>query len=215
MPKPGHEVDAREIQRIVNNFMTKCSHCFFMSREFKFNVIISQCHLEPPKKCVRAKKEAYIDRIIAQIMSKQFNNDRQTIVVMPQGLKPMPTPYMWPEIQKGNFWFIDGEHNVEASKKIQNMNDWTDPNNQKYKLQWWKGLVVWSDDETKLSDISRYFNMKNKKRANQTSRTRNIMASRAVWEFYGRPPKERENAKDKNPKWEVSTVWVGRHKPLP
>ena len=206
MPKPGQEVDAGEIQKIVNNFTTKCSHCFFMGRDFKFDVNISQCHLAPPEKCVRAKEDAYVDWIIAQIVSEQFKDDRQTIVVMPQGLKRMPTPEMWPTIQKGDFWLIDGQHSVEASKKIQLMNEWDDPNHQKEKLKVWKALVVWSDDETRLSDISRYFNMGNKKRAYQASWIRNIMASRAVWEFYGRPPKERENAKDKNPKWEVSIV---------
>src|ERR1700738_293775 len=86
------------------------------------------------------------------------------------------------------------------------MTEWDDPNHQKEKLKVWKALVVWSDDETRLSDISRYFNMGNKKKAYQASRIRNIMASRDVWEFYGRPPKERENARDKNPKWEVSIV---------
>ena len=63
--------------------------------------------------------------------------------------------------------------------------------------------MVWSDDETRLSNISRYFNMGNK-RAYQASWIRNIMVSREMWEFFGRPPKERENVKDKNPKWEVS-----------
>ena len=60
MPKPGHEVDAREIQRIVNNFTTKCSHYFFMGREFKFDVNISQCHLAPSEMC-EGKKKAYVD----------------------------------------------------------------------------------------------------------------------------------------------------------
>lgn len=215
MPKPGHEVDAGEIQKIVNNFTTKCSHCFFMGREFIFDVNISQCHLAPPEKCVRAKEDAYVDWIIAQIISDQFKDNRQTIVIMPQGLRTMPTPDMWPQIQKGDFWLIDGQHSVEASKKIQLMDEWDDPANQKEKLKVWKALVVWSDDEKRLSDISRYFNMGNKKMPYQASWIRNIMASRAVWEFYGRPPKERENAKDKNPKWEVSIVWVDRPKPLP
>jgi hypothetical protein len=40
------------------------------------------------------------------------------------------------------------------------------------------------------------------------------MALREVWKFYGRPPKERDNAKDKNPEWEVSLVWVDRPKLL-
>ena len=121
MPKPGQEVDATEIQKIVNTFTTKCSHCFFMGREFKFDVNISQCHLAPPEKCVRAKEDAYVDWIIAQIVGEQFKDDRQTIVVMPQGLKKMPTEDMWPNLQKGDFWLIDGQHSVEAAKKIQNI----------------------------------------------------------------------------------------------
>ena len=204
MPKPGQEVDAGEIQKINDNFETKCLHCFFMGRDFKFEVNIAQCHLAPPEKCVRAKEDAYVDWMVTQILGGQFKDDRQTIVVMPQGLKRMPTPEMWPAICKGDFWLIDGQHSVEASKKIQLMTEWDDPHNQKEKLKVWKALVVWSDNETVLTDISRFFNMGNKKRAYQASWIRNIMASREVWEFYGRPPRERENAKDKNPKWEVS-----------
>ena len=91
MPKPGQEVDAGEIQKIVNNFTTKCSHYFFMGMDFKFDVNVNQCILAPPEKCVRAKKDAYVDWIIAQIVSEQFKDDRHTFVVMPQGQKKMPT----------------------------------------------------------------------------------------------------------------------------
>ena len=83
MPKPTQEVDAGEIQKIVNNFTTKCSHCFFMGMDFKFDVNMSPCHLAPPQKCVQAKEDAYVDWIIAQIVSEQFNDDKKTIVVMP------------------------------------------------------------------------------------------------------------------------------------
>ena len=95
-----------------------------------------------------------------------------------------------------------------AAKKIQGMNEWLDPNNQKEKLKTWKALVVWSDDNTRLSDISRYFNMGNTTRAYQAPWARSIMTSRNVWEFYERPKRERENAKDKNPNWEVSTCFI-------
>ena len=133
-----------------------------MGRDFKFEVNIAQCHLAPPEKCVRAKEDAYVDWMVAQILGGQFKDDRQTIVVMPQGLKRMPTADMWPAISKGDFWLIDGQHSVKASKKIQLMTEWDDPNNQKEKLKVWKALVVWSDNETVLSDISRFFNMGNK-----------------------------------------------------
>ena len=48
--------------------------------------------------------------------------------------------------------------------------------------------MVGTDGKTTVNDISRYFNMENKKRAYQASWIRNIMASRGVWEVYGRPP---------------------------
>ena len=162
MPKPGQEVDATEIQNINDNFKTKCLHCFFMGRDFKFDVNIAECHLAPPGKCVRAKGDAYVDWMVAQILGGQFKDDRQTIVVIPQGLKKMPTPDMWLEISKKDFWLIDSQHSVEASKKIQLMTEWDDPHKQKEKLKVWKALVVWSDNETVLTDISRFFSMGNK-----------------------------------------------------
>lgn len=69
--------------------------------------------------------------------------------------------------KKEFFWLINNQHSVEASKKIQLMIEWDDSNHQK-KLKVWKALVVWSDNESRLSDT--------------------IMASWKVWEFYGRLP---------------------------
>lgn len=208
MPKPGDPVKPTEIQKIVTAFWNKCGHCFFMGQDFKFEVDISQCHLAPPEKCVRAKEEDYVDWLCTQIMCEQYKDDRQTLVLMPQGQKRMPTPDMWPTIKKGDFWLIDGQHSVCAAKKIQGMVEWDDPNNQKEKLKTWKALVVWSEDDTKLVDISRFFNMGNKTKAYQASWARNIMASRVIWNFYERPERERENAKDKNPNWEVSITFI-------
>jgi hypothetical protein len=202
VPRPGEEVDAAEVQRIIDTFEEKCVHCFFMGRDFKFEVNIAQCHLAPPEMCVRAKEEDYVEWMVQAIIGGQWKDDRQTIVVMPQGQRRMPTPEMWPAISKGDFWLIDGQHSVEAAKRIQ-LRTFIDPHNLKERLKVWNAIVVWSDSEIVLTDISRFFNMENKKRTYQASWIRNIIASREIWEFYGKPPKERENAKDKNPKWEV------------
>jgi hypothetical protein len=76
----------------------------------------------------------------------------------------------------------------------------------KDRVKTWEALVVWSDNDGMLCDISRYFNSLNKIKAYQASWIQNIIASRDVWEHYGRPARERDNARDKNPKWEVSIV---------
>jgi len=77
----------------------------------------------------------------------------------------------------------------------------------KKKLKARMALMVWSMDKTMLSNISRYFNMGSRKRAYQTSWVRNMIVLGEVWEFYGKPPKEMENANDNNPKWEVNMFW--------
>jgi hypothetical protein len=207
IPKAGEEVEPEEITKINETFETKCLQYFFMGREFMFKVNISQCHLAPPEMCVRAKEDAYVEWLLTKMIADQFKFDKHTLVLIPQGHKKMPTPDMWDTIAKGDFWLIDGQHSVEAAKKLQTKTNWNDPNRLKEKVKVWDALVVWSDDETRLSDISRYFNKTNKLRPYRTSWIRNIMASREVWEFYERPKKERENAKAKNPKWEVRFPW--------
>lgn len=142
MPKHGHGVYVGKIQKAVNNFTTKCSYCFFMGMEFKVDVNISQCHLSPPENVQKQKKMHTSIGLLRRSSANNSKDDRQTIVVMPQGLKTMPTHDMWPQIHKGNFWLIDDQHNVEASKKIQLMNEWDDPNHQKEQLKFWKALVV-------------------------------------------------------------------------
>ena len=67
MPKPREDVDTGELQRIMNNFMTKCSHCFFMGKDFKFEVNINQCHLAPPEKYVRIMEDEYVKWIVSKI----------------------------------------------------------------------------------------------------------------------------------------------------
>lgn len=89
-----------------------------MGRDFKFDININQCHLEPPEKCVRIKGDAYVDWIIAQTVSEQFKDDRQAIVVIPQGQKKMPTPEMWPKIERMDFWLIGSQLSVEHPKKF-------------------------------------------------------------------------------------------------
>ena len=162
MPNPGEGVEPNELQRITDTFDTKCLHCFLMGRDFMFQVNISQCHLAPPEKCVRAKEDQYVEWVISRMIGDQFKKDRQTLVLMPQGYKTMPTLDMWPSIEKGDFWLIDDQHSVEAAKQLQVRIDWVEKKNIRKSLKVWNALVVWSDNNTRLSDISRYFNKNNK-----------------------------------------------------
>lgn len=187
----------------------KCIDCLFMGHEFKFDMSIDQCNFALPNKCVRVKEDKYVQWVIAQILEEQFKDDMQTIIIMPQGFTKMPMLNMWDEIKGGRFQLMDMHHNVEAAKKIHNLDSWVDPYGRKAKLKVWRALVVWSDIMRRLSNNSRYFNMGNKMQAYQASWICTIMASREVWEFFDKPTKERENAKEENPKLEVGIISCG------
>lgn len=204
MPKKGEVVNTKAINAINEAYEAKIAEVFFMGREYKFPVDIAQCHLAPPEKCVRAMEEDYVKWIVTKMIAGAWKGDKQTIVLMPQGLKKKPTPDQWPNISQGDFWIIDGQHSIQASKNIQLDDDV--PQKVKDRVKTWEALVVWSDNDGMLCDISRYFNSLNKIKAYQASWIQNIIASRDVWEHYGRPARERDNARDKNPKWEVSIV---------
>lgn len=75
-----------------------------------------------------------------------------------------------------------------------------------------KNKLIWSNNMMRLNDISRYFNMGNKKQTYQASWICNIMAFWEVLELLNKPTKEKENDKEKNPKWKVSAVLVDRLK---
>lgn len=118
MLKPEYEVDATKIQKIVNTFTTKRLHCFFMGRNFKFHIDSSQCHMSPPKSVSMHRMMHTWTKQSFKIISEEFKDGWEAIVVMSQGLKKMPTPEMWPTITKHDFWLIQGQPNIMVARKF-------------------------------------------------------------------------------------------------
>lgn len=126
--------------------------------------------------------------------------DKQTVCVMPK-TDTAPTKETWPEISKGDFWIIDGQHTLEAARLI--LQNPLYEHELKGDLQYWKAFVVWSEDWNRLRKISKFLNSGNKIKAFEASWAANIVAARDVWIAHGSPPKERENAKVQSPSWKV------------
>lgn len=72
MPKPGHEVDALEIQKDCNHFHNKVSTLILHGHRFQ----VRHQHMPMPfgttREVLVAKEDAYVDWINAQIVSKLF-----------------------------------------------------------------------------------------------------------------------------------------------
>jgi len=109
---------------------------------------------------------------------------KQTLYVMPEGLKAKPKLESWDENEKGKFYLINGQHSVSASKKMVEMN--LDESILKHFRQW-DCYVMKSKDNKKLWSISAYYNKMNHFVAMKPLWSTSILGARNVWEAMERP----------------------------
>lgn len=96
-----------------------------MGKEFTFIVNINHCERALDEYICRVQEDRGVDYLKNTLLNNNFKGDRQTICVMPIGLKRMPKKEQWPTISQGTFYLIDGEHSVETSKRLQLGDSWT------------------------------------------------------------------------------------------
>ncbi len=95
-------------------------------------------------------------------------------------------PKKWEEIEDGEFYIINGQHSVEASKFMFDDKNKVDKAERAH-FKTWNCFIVWSADAEKLRCISAYYNRTNHFVAAQPSWATNILGARSVWEAMGRP----------------------------
>ena len=100
----------------------------------------------------------------------------------------------WPILREGEFYIVDGQHNVLAAKSLLENDEWKSP--LKEKIRFWKAFVVYSADSNQLIAISAFMNHGNKVRQFEASWATNIVAGRTLWVEHGCPPEgERERSR--------------------
>lgn len=202
--KRGQAPDADLSTKIFQEFDERTKDCWPMGRFYTFDVDIFNCHGAPSVMNVRAKEKDGVTWQMNNIMNNP-KGDRQTICVTPKDPKVPVTKENWEEIRKGEFYIIDGQHSVEASKLLLKTDAWNSP--LKSAFRYWKSFIVYSDNTNTLTYISGFMNQGNKVRQFEASWAANLVAARSVWVHHKRPQKERENAAYKNPLWKVIFVY--------
>jgi hypothetical protein len=95
-------------------------------------------------------------------------------------------PKSWEEVKNGNFYIINGQHSVAASKLMMEEGSGVSEDVQQY-FKTWNCFIVWSLSAEKLRSISAYYNRVNHFQAIQPSWATNILGARSVWIAMGRP----------------------------
>ncbi len=198
--KRGEKPNLQRSTEIFKEFDEKTKGCWPLGRYYTFDVDVYKCHPGTESMNTRVKEEEGVWWQMNNIMNNP-KFDRQTICVTPKDPVVDVTEENWPILREGEFYIVDGQHSVEAAKALLANDEWKSP--LKEAIRYWKAFVVYSTDSNQLIAISAFMNQGNKVRQFEASWAANIVAGRTLWEEHGCPPKERENAVIKNPKWQV------------
>ena len=196
--KRGQRPDAELSTKMFKEFDEKTRGCWPLGRLFTFDVDVYKCHPGTESMNTRTKEESGVYWQMNNIMNNP-KFDRQTICVTPKDPVVDVTEENWPIIREGEFYIVDGQHSIAAAKALLENDSWQNP--LKESIRYWKAFLVHSTDTNQLIAISAFLNQGNKVRQFEASWVANIVAGRKLWEEHGCPPKERENAVRKNPKW--------------
>ena len=168
----------KEVSRVYKSFWTTCEDAYLFKLDDKKEIDISQL-VEPPATFnIRSKENQIVKELVNWLMNMPDKSTRQTLCVMLIGFNEKPTK--WKDIKKGNFFIINGQHSVEASKWMMDDANKVDKEERKH-FRKWKCFVVWSNDPEKLQTISAFYNQMNHFQVIQPSWATNILGVRTVW----------------------------------
>ena len=163
----------------------ECQSCFVFGVEAKHEVHIDQLERAPEDWTVRAYEEHGMQKLRHFFINMPDRTTRQTLCIMPQ-TQEKPTSFR--DIEDRNFWIINGQHSVEASKTMQGMDV---PQSTREFFQKWNCFIVWTKSKEKLRKISAYYNCVNHFSSFKPTWSTNILAARFIWTELGSsvPPK--------------------------
>jgi len=112
---------------------------------------------------------------------------KMTLCAMPQNLSSKPSDFN--DIMSGKFWMVNGQHSVEASKR---MKDILKAEKKFQKFKEWDCFIVWNKDDSVIRKISAYYNRVNHFQNYMPTWATNILSARNVWISLDRPPPSKE-----------------------
>ena len=108
--KPDYE----RVSQVYKKFWTTCEDAYVFGIGDKKEIDISQLIEAPSTFNIRSKQANIVEDMVNYVLNIPDKSTKQTLCVMPIGLSEKPTE--WEEIKDGDFYIINGQHSVEASK---------------------------------------------------------------------------------------------------
>lgn len=182
-------VEISEIQRITKeqtDFWNTHSGCYIFGQQ-TYSVDINQCLIARDEYIIRTLEDKMLDIIMKALVQLGDINQRQKICLTPvdeEGNLLKTCPSNWDEIKNGKFMIINGQHSVTASQRLQEQECGV---KRREELQHWDAYIVWTLDEIKLHNISKFYNSVNHIVYEQPTWGNQIVSCRNIWLAHSRP----------------------------
>ena len=127
------------------NFWSTCTDAFIFGVDTKFSLPIDRLVSAPAHLNVRVSEKTIVDGMIHYLLHLPDQSTRQTLCVMPKGHDEKLDS--WESVKDGEFYIINGQHTLEASKVMQSMDLDEDMLSEFRK---WNCFIVWTRDKETL-----------------------------------------------------------------
>ena len=113
------EINDEESRKTYEEYWSSCIDSYVFRQGTKFKIPIEQ--LETPLETlnIRALEERGVNKCLHYFLEMPDPDKKMTLCAMPQGLKEKPQSFN--DIKSCKFWMVNGQHSMEASKRMKNL----------------------------------------------------------------------------------------------
>ena len=185
--RTDNKPDYKNVSAMYKQYWETCTSAYIFRVDEKKPLPIERLIAAPAEFNVRVKEDNIVKEMLHYLVNIPDKTTKQTLCVMPVMKKNnRQQPESWDEVKDGQFYIINGQHNVEASKMMMEEGSGVSEEVRNH-FRTWNCFIVWSLDAEKLRYISAFYNCVNHFQAIQPSWATNILGARSVWIAMGRP----------------------------
>ena len=153
--EPQKKADFKHIIAVYKKFWSECEDAYIFGVDEKKELSIDKMVDAPAEYNIRSREDKLVDAMVIYLLNLPERKARQTLCIMPRNR--IEKPSSWEEIKDGDFYIINGQHSVAASRLITQVGSGVD-DDVKNDFCVWSCFIVWSSDAEILWSISAYYN---------------------------------------------------------
>ena len=153
--EPLNKADFKHINAVYKKFWLECEDAYIFGVDTKRELSIDQLVDALAEYNIRSREDKLVDAMVIYFLNLLDRKARQTLCMMPTNRTLKPTS--WEEIKDGEFYIINRQHGVAASRMIMQVGSGVDED-VKSDFRVWSCFIVWSSDSEILRSISANYN---------------------------------------------------------